>query len=86
MKCQLAEDLHSKNLNVLIIGLISGGRGGGGEGGEGGGGGEGDWRGGYLEAGGRPMRGGHGHRSHSKPNEAVQFHRSPAADPLHSPM
>ena len=37
MKCQLAEDLHSKTLNVLIIGLISGGRGGG-EGGEGGGG------------------------------------------------
>ena len=35
MKCQLAEDLHSKNLNVLIIGLISGGRGGGGEGGGG---------------------------------------------------
>ena len=24
------------------------------------------------------MRGGHGHRSHSKPNEAVQFHRSPS--------
>ena len=40
MKCQLAEDLHSKNLNVLIIGLISGGRGGGGEGGGEGGGGE----------------------------------------------
>ena len=39
MKCQLAEDLHSENLNVLIIGLISGGRGGGGgEGGRGGGG------------------------------------------------
>ena len=40
MKCQLEEDLHSKNLNVLIIGLISGGRERGEGGGGGGGGGE----------------------------------------------
>ena len=76
MKCELSEDLHSKNLNVLIIGLISGGRGGAGE--EGGGGGGGGevviWR---LVAG--PCGAAMG--SHSKPNEAVQFHRSPSCRP-----
>ena len=83
MKCELAEDLHSKNLNVLIIRLISGGRGGGGE--EGGGGGGGGevviWR---LVAG--PCGAAMGIAATPSPTKPCSSIAAPAADPLHSPM
>ena len=83
MKCELAENLHSKNLNVLIIGLISGGRGGAGE--EGGGGGGGGevviWR---LVAG--PCGAAMGIAATPSPTKPCSSIAAPAADPLHSPM
>ena len=85
MKCQLEEDLHSKNLNVLIIGLISAGRGGGEVGGEGGGGeGGGEvviWR---LVAG--PCGAAMGIAATPSPTKPCSSIAAPAADPLHSPM
>ena len=77
MKCQLAEDLHSKNLNVLIIGLISGGRGRGG----GGGGEVVIWR---LVAG--PCGAAMGIAATPSPTKPCSSIAAPAADPLHSPM
>ena len=84
MKCELSEGLHSKNLNVLIIGLISGGGGGEGEEGGGGGGRGGEvviWR---LVAG--PCGAAMGIAATPSPTKPCSSIAAPAADPLHSPM